>query len=98
LHRTATAVAALTAFASTQAVAAPPCLTEHEVANMAVYAVPALVKGVRAKCTGRLSASGFLATRGDSLAAKYAALQGETWPVARSGLLKFAGLKPGAKG
>ena len=37
-----------------------------------------------------------VATRGDTFAQKYAALQGETWPVAKSAILKYVGAKPGA--
>jgi hypothetical protein len=86
----AAAIAALLP-AQAQAQAARTCLTEREVAQMAIYSVPSLVSGVRQKCSARLSSSGFLATRGDSFAQKYAALQNETWPVAKSALLKFVG-------
>jgi hypothetical protein len=93
-HRSQTA--ALTALlalmsASAQAQTAKPCLTEREVAQMAIYAAPSLIEGVRGKCSARLSKTGFLATRGDAFAAKYAALQNETWPVAKTGILKFVG-------
>ena len=74
-----------------QAQAVKACLTEREVAQMAIYAVPAVVTGVRGKCAAKLSKTGFLATRGDSFAQKYAALQGETWPVAKSAILKYVG-------
>jgi len=92
------AVAALVpAQAQAQAQAAKACLTEREVAQMAIYAVPAVVEGVRGKCAARLARTGFLATKGDSFAAKYAALQNETWPIAKAGVLKFVGTpKPGA--
>lgn len=84
------AVAAIAALIPAQVEAqAKSCLTEREVAQMAIYAVPAVVTGVRGKCSARLSSSGFLATRGDSFAQKYAALQAETWPVAKSAILKF---------
>ncbi len=87
----AIAIAALASFipAQVQAQSAVACLTEREVAQMAIYAVPSLVDGVRGKCAARLSPNGFLATRGDAFAAKYAALRGETWPVAKSAILKF---------
>ncbi|ANY20669.1 hypothetical protein A6F68_02168 [Tsuneonella dongtanensis] len=88
----AAALAALIpAQAQAQAQAAKACLTEREVAQMAIYAVPSVVTGVRGKCAPRLSKSGFLATKGDTFAQKYAALQVETWPVAKSALLKFVG-------
>jgi hypothetical protein len=85
----ATAALASLVPAQVQAQSAAACLTEREVAQMAIYAVPSLVEGVRGKCVGKLAPTGFLATRGDAFAAKYAALQGETWPVAKSAILKF---------
>ncbi len=91
---------ALTALGSAQAAmaqASAPCISEREVAQLAVYAVPALVTGVRGKCARSLSASGFLATRGDAFAARYASLQGETWPAAKSAIAKFATSKADAK-
>lgn len=92
------AAAALAALipAQVQAQAAKACLTEREVAQMAIYSLPAVVEGVRGKCSARLSKTGFLATRGDTFAQKYAALQGESWPVAKSAILKYVGGKPGA--
>ena len=71
--------------------AAKACLTEREVAQIAIYAVPSIVEGVRGKCSARLAKNGFLATRGAEFSAKYTALQNETWPVAKSGILKFVG-------
>ncbi|MGX7952567.1 hypothetical protein ACWPM1_08370 [Tsuneonella sp. HG249] len=88
--------ALIPAQAQAQVQAAKACLTEREVAQMAVYAVPAVVEGVRGKCASKLSANGFLATKGNAFVAKYAALQSEAWPVAKSALLKFIGApKPG---
>lgn len=85
------ATAALAAILPAQANAAATCLTEREVANIAVYAVPALVQGVRGKCAARLPKGGFLTAKGDAFAARYAALQGETWPMAKAGIMKFVG-------
>jgi hypothetical protein len=87
------ALASLAALVPAQAQAAATCLTEREVAQMAIYAVPSLVDGARAKCSARLASNGFLATRGTAFAAKYLALQDETWPVAKAGILKFVGSK-----
>lgn len=91
LAMTAAVAALLPAQVHAQAQAAKACLTEREVAHMAVYAVPAIVEGVRGKCGKKLSSSGFLATKGADFAAKYAALQNETWPVAKAGIIKFVG-------
>lgn len=86
------AVAALVpAQAHAQAQAVKACLSEREVAQMAIYAVPSVVEGVRGKCAAKLSKTGFLATKGDTFAAKYAALQNETWPTAKAGIMKFVG-------
>ncbi len=87
----ALAAAAALVPAQVQAQAAKPCVTEREVAQMAIYAVPSLVDGVRGKCGARLAKTGFLATKGTDFAAKYAALGNETWPTAKSGILKFVG-------
>lgn len=90
----AAAVASLFATqAQAQSQAASACLTEREVAQMAIYAVPSLVEGVRGKCGKTLSPSGFLASKGADFAARYAALQNETWPVAKAAILKFVGGK-----
>ena len=99
MKQTLATFAGLAALGSAQAAAAqanPPCITEREIAQLAIYAVPSLVEGVRGKCARTLSANGFLATRGDAFAAKYAALQAESWPGAKSAITKFAA--PKAKG
>lgn len=87
----AATVALIPVQAHAQQQAAKACLSEREVAQMAIYAVPSVVEGVRGKCGAKLSKTGFLAARGDAFAAKYAALQAETWPVAKAGILKFVG-------
>ena len=88
----AAAVASLLpARAQAQQAAAKACLTEREVAQMVIYAVPGVVEGVRGKCASKLAKSGFLATKGDTFVAQYAAMQNETWPLAKSAILKFVG-------
>jgi hypothetical protein len=68
------------------------CVTEQEVSAIAIYSVPSLVEAVRQRCAGQLTSSGYLARRGDTLSARYAALQPAVWPRAKSGLFKlFAG-------
>lgn len=99
MKQTLATFAALAALGTAQTAAAQasqPCITEREIAQLAIYAVPSLIEGVRGKCARSLSANGFLATRGDAFAAKYAALQAETWPGAKSAIAKFAA--PKAKG
>jgi hypothetical protein len=90
LHRkglTALAAAAL-AIQPTLASAQQACLNEEEVSAIAIYSVPSLVQAVRTRCSGQLSANGFLARRGESLTTRYVALQNNVWPRAKSGLLK----------
>jgi len=72
-----------------QAQQARPCVTEQEVSAMAIYSVPGVVQAVRQRCDAQLSANGYLARRGDALAARYAALQPAVWPKARSALFKL---------
>ena len=90
------ALAAALALQPAIASAQQACLTEEEVSAMAIYSVPSLVKAVRTRCDAELSASGFLARRGETLAGRYAALQNRVWPSAKSGALKYGAGK--AKG
>jgi hypothetical protein len=84
--------AALIAQPSLASAQSQPCMTEQEVSAIAIYSVPSLVQAVRLRCSGELVASGYLARRGDALAARYVALQPAVWPRAKSGLIKlFAG-------
>jgi hypothetical protein len=54
------------------------------------------VAGVRGQCSAALAPSGFLATKGDAFAAKYAAMQNATWPSAKGALLTVLGSKAGS--
>ena len=87
------AAAALAAQSTAAAAQQPACIAEDEVAAVAVYAVPSLIQGVRLRCAGELSPNGYLATRGNALSARYAALQNAVWPKARSGLTKILASK-----
>src|SRR5688572_6782654 len=79
--------------------AQPTCVTEAEVAAIAIYSVPSLIEAMRLKCGGELSSSGYLARRGDTLSGRYAALQTRVWPRAKAGMLKvMAGRSGGAQG
>lgn len=80
--------AALLALTPHVASAQQQCVTEAEVSAMTIYAVPSMVKSLQSRCSSRLSATGFLATRGQQFAGRYAALQATVWPRAKSGLLK----------
>lgn len=88
----ALAAAALLAQPMAAAAQAERCVTEQEVSAIAIYSVPSLVQAVRQRCAGELTASGYLARRGDALASRYTALQPAVWPRAKTGLFKlFAG-------
>lgn len=67
---------------------AQQCLTEREVSAIAIYSMPSLVQGVRLRCAGQLTASGYIARGGDALSARYTALQDRAWPIAKSALLR----------
>jgi hypothetical protein len=69
---------------------AQQCVTEAEVSALAIYAVPSAIKGVQTGCAASLTSSGFLATGGNTMATRYAALGDETWPQAKRVLLQFA--------
>lgn len=91
----AAAAAATLALQPTIASAQQGCITETEVSAIAIYSLPGLVESVRLRCNGQLSANGYLARRGDSLIARYAALQNGAWPRAKSGMLKVMARKAG---
>jgi len=91
----AAVVAAALALQPVAASAQQICVTEAEVGAVAIYSVPGLIQAVRLKCGSELSASGYLARRGDALAGRYAALQARVWPRARSGMLKVLGGRSG---
>lgn len=69
------------------------CISEEEVGALAIYAMPRLIAAARQSCSNHLSASGFLATGGDTMAQRYAAEGSLTWPQARIALLKLGGAK-----
>lgn len=86
----ATAAGAL-ALQPIAAQAQPACVTESEVTAIAIYSVPSVVQAVRLRCGSELSANGYIARRGASLSGRYAALQPQVWPRAKSGMLKILG-------
>jgi hypothetical protein len=89
------AAAAAMTLQPTVAAAQQPCITEDEVSAVAIYSVPSVIQGVRLRCNGELSSSGYLARRGDALIGRYAAIQNRVWPTARSGLVKVLSSRAG---
>lgn len=83
------AALSLFALAQPQAAMAQQCVRDAEVAALFVYIVPPAIEAVRNSCEGRLQSNGFLATGGQRLSARYAALQNETWPRARVAALSL---------
>lgn len=65
------------------------CVTEDQVAAMAIYSAPIAVRAVNTKCRASLADNGFMAREGASLASRYAAESARVWPTAHSGLLAF---------
>ena len=69
---------------------AQDCISQAQISNLAIYAVPLLVDGVQGKCLGQLPSNGFLATSGAEFTAPYTSLQDSVWPQAREGFMYFA--------
>lgn len=69
------------------------CITEEEVSALVIYFAPAAIESVQQSCATALAANGYLAQRGEALAARYAALQDAAWPSAKSGFMKFSSKK-----
>lgn len=92
VSRTTFAALAATALALHPALAQAEqaCISEDEVSALAIYSMPSLVQSLRLQCGAELSASGFVARRGDAFSARFAGLQSAVWPRAKSGLLKYA--------
>lgn len=87
--RLAAVVAMAMALQPVAARAQTGCITEDEVSAIAIYSVPSLVQGMRLKCANELASTGYLARRGNELAARYTRLQRAVWPRAKAGLLKY---------
>jgi hypothetical protein len=92
----AAAAAGALALQPIAAQAQPICVTEAEVSAIAIYSVPSLVQAMRLRCGSALSASGYIARRGDALSGRYAGLQPRVWSRAKSGMLKILGAQSSA--
>jgi hypothetical protein len=95
-RRLAAAMAGTLALQPMAAQAQQASVTDAEVAAIAIYSVPNLVQAMRLRCGSELSASGYIAKRGDALSGRYAALQPRVWPRAKSGMLKILGAQSSA--
>ena len=56
------------------------CLDQDDVADAAIYAMPAIIQSVKGTCGPRLSSRGWLATKGDAYAQRFTAQQAAAWP------------------
>lgn len=83
------ALVGFAALAHSQAAMAAQCVTEDEIAGLAIYAVPPLINGLAPVCGPVLSPDGYLAQKGEALADRYAQLGDANWPLAKSAMLKF---------
>ena len=90
----ALALAALTIPAQpvfAQAQAQRDCVTEAEVSARGIYSVPHALRSVRSRCGANLAADGFLATQGNRLSQRYAALADSNWRGALTGITRMVG-------
>lgn len=81
------ALAALLPLEAAQAQEA--CLTEPEVAALAGFAMPTVLRGVMKTCQPGLAPNGYLATQGAALVARYGARKTQAWPAARAAFFKL---------
>lgn len=86
--RSAIAAIAMMALVSAPAAAAQECVSEAEVADLFIYAMPSALNSAQNSCSGRVQPNGFFSSGGaSSLSGKYAALQTGSWPRAKRALL-----------
>lgn len=86
--RAAIAAMAILASAHAPVAAAQECVSEAEVADLFIYAMPSALNSARNSCSDRVQPNGFFSTGGaSSLSSKYAALQAGSWPRAKRALL-----------
>ena len=82
-------LAAVALLSGNVAAAQQKCVTEKEFAQTMIYATPLAIDAANAKCADSLQSNGYLLSSSNSLRAKYAALQNETWPSAKSTAFKI---------
>ena len=85
----ALALAALTA--GTVARAAEPCLTDNEMNQLLLFALPDVLDGANTACKPTLGAGSFLVQDNGGLIGRYRQAQGTAWPVARQAMMKIPG-------
>ena len=89
---------ALSALATSQAAMAQSqaCVAPDDLADAVVYAMPIAYDAASTACANRLSADGFMKTRGDAYIATFREGQASAWPGAFRFLKTFMAKKEGA--
>lgn len=64
------------------------CLTPSEVSAVAIYTLPAMLRGAAQRCAPALPGSSFLKTNGASLSQRYARNRDKQWPIAKRAIIK----------
>ncbi|MCB2044753.1 MAG: hypothetical protein H6915_06360 [Novosphingobium sp.] len=89
-NRMIAAALGLAAMAQPTLARADECISEPEIAAMAIYAMPSLITSVSNFCAPHLPATGYLASEGAALSSRYAEVRADSWPLAKTALLKLA--------
>lgn len=85
------ALALMALTAGSVARAAEPCLTENEMNQLLLFALPEVVDGASAACKPTLGAGSFLVQDNGALIGRYRQAQAPAWPVAHEALMKLPG-------
>lgn len=73
------------------------CVSEAQISDMVVYAIPLAMQSLQNQCSPQLFPDGFLAREGMALSNAYLARQEAAWPGAKDALIAFAGDDPEAR-
>ncbi len=88
--KTGAAALAMLALSQPQMGMAQDCVQEADIADAAIYAMPAMVSAIETKCASQLSADGYFATEGSALKERYSVLSTDAWPGASRLINVFA--------
>lgn len=76
-----------------QAAQASQCVTEDEMSGIVGYALPSVLDGAMKSCKPHLSPTGYFATKGPDILARYAARKDANWPAAKAAFIKLGAEK-----
>lgn len=88
--KAAGALCAVLCLAQPQIAMAQDCVRQADVVDATIYSMPILYDAYTSKCAGEFSETGFIASRGQSFIAPYAAQQDQRWAGAARLLGQFA--------